>query len=104
MRYCRCCREWEASLLAKDASDEKQQGRVRSLFHRQLQVPLADGEETLAAYRAWETSLNPDAEVSRGPLARRALQDLHSRSGVPATTLSSPVVTQVPVQAWRQFN
>lgn len=56
-------REWEASLLAQNSADEKQQARVRSLFHRQLQVPLADGAAALAAYQAWETSLQPGFDV-----------------------------------------
>lgn len=62
---CICvCREWEASLLAKDPADAKLQARVRALFHRQLQVPLADSDATMAAYQAWENSLQSGTEVS----------------------------------------
>lgn len=50
--------------MAQNLTDEKQQARVRSLFHRQLQVPLADGAAALAAYQTWETSLQPGFEVS----------------------------------------
>lgn len=58
------------SLLARDTEDVKQQQRVRALFHRQLQVPLADGAATLAACQAWETKLQPGAEVLAVSLAR----------------------------------
>ena len=68
---CLCeCREWEVSLLARDPEDAKQQQRVRALFHRQLQVPLADGAATLAACQAWETKLQPGAEVLAVSLVR----------------------------------
>lgn len=33
---------------------EKQVQRIRSLFHRQLSVPLADMSSTLMAYKTWE--------------------------------------------------
>ncbi|QCD76392.1 squamous cell carcinoma antigen recognized by T-cells 3 [Vigna unguiculata] len=48
----------QAILLTTDDTDaqakEKQVQRIRSLFHRQLSVPLADMSSTLAAYKAWE--------------------------------------------------
>ena len=56
-------RESEASLLAADPADEKQRERVRSLWQRQLQVPLADSAETLEQYRAWEAGLLTPGEV-----------------------------------------
>lgn len=33
---------------------ERQLQRIRSLFHRQLSVPLVDSESTLLAYKTWE--------------------------------------------------
>lgn len=33
---------------------EKQVQRVRTLFHRQLSIPLVDLEATLLTYKAWE--------------------------------------------------
>ena len=47
-------RLWEMSVLEARAGGDKQADRVRALFHRQLQVPLATVEATLTAYRAWE--------------------------------------------------
>ena len=47
-------REWEFSVLAAEAGGDKQSERVRSLFHRQLQVPLAQGPAAMAAYQEWE--------------------------------------------------
>ncbi|KAG2396416.1 uncharacterized protein HKW66_Vig0226910 [Vigna angularis] len=48
----------QAILLTTDDTDaqakEKQVQRIRSLFHRQLSVPLADMSSTLTAYKAWE--------------------------------------------------
>ncbi|KAL4858071.1 Squamous cell carcinoma antigen recognized by T-cells 3 [Chlorella vulgaris] len=44
---------YERGLLEADPK-EAQAERVRSLWTRQLQVPLADGADTLAAYTAWE--------------------------------------------------
>ncbi|WVZ04329.1 hypothetical protein V8G54_025135 [Vigna mungo] len=48
----------QAILLTTDDTDaqakEKQVHRIRSLFHRQLSVPLADMSSTLTAYKAWE--------------------------------------------------
>ncbi|KAL9321545.1 hypothetical protein ACSQ67_013384 [Phaseolus vulgaris] len=52
-------RQYEQSILLStndtDAqAKEKQVQRIRSLFHRQLSVPLADMSSTLTAYKAWE--------------------------------------------------
>eukprot|EP00887_Chlorella_sp_A99_P001390 scaffold8.g1390.t1 len=58
-------RGWEEALLeAADAGGDAEAreaaaGRVRQLYARQLQVPLADGGETLAAYEAWERGRDP---------------------------------------------
>ena len=38
----------------EEAPSQEQAEKVRALFHRQLGVPLADGADTLAAYKAWE--------------------------------------------------
>ncbi|AQK78283.1 EMBRYO DEFECTIVE 140 [Zea mays] len=52
-------REYEMAILitiadANDEEREKQVQRIRMLFHRQLSVPLADMESTLAEYKSWE--------------------------------------------------
>ncbi|KAK7302396.1 hypothetical protein RJT34_13284 [Clitoria ternatea] len=52
-------REYEqAILLTIDQTDtqakEKQLHRIRTLFHRQLSVPLANMTTTLSAYKTWE--------------------------------------------------
>ena len=47
----RAPREYEAA-----AADAGAPERVRALWHRQLAVPLAGGEEALAAYEAWEAA------------------------------------------------
>ncbi len=49
--------------LAADPGDEQQQGRVRALFHRQLQVPLADGTDTLREYQSWESTHGSASQV-----------------------------------------
>jgi hypothetical protein len=77
VHLCTCChtdicREWENSLLDQAPADVKQQQRVRALFHRQLKVPLADGDATLAAYQAWEAKLQSGAEVPHKHLPGRA--------------------------------
>lgn len=52
-------------MLAAGAGGDKQAERVRSMFQRQLLVPLAGGEATLAAYTAWEQQqISADAKVS----------------------------------------
>lgn len=52
-------REYEMAILITiaDGNDEdkaKQVQRIRTLFHRQLSVPLADMESTLTEYKSWE--------------------------------------------------
>ncbi|OVA19144.1 RNA recognition motif domain [Macleaya cordata] len=52
-------REFEQTILhsidhSVSEGKEKQVQRIRSLFHRQLSVPLADSRSTLLAYKAWE--------------------------------------------------
>jgi squamous cell carcinoma antigen recognized by T-cells 3 len=52
-------REYEMAILITiaDGNEEekaKQVQRLRALFHRQLSVPLADMESTLAEYKSWE--------------------------------------------------
>lgn len=51
-------REYEAAAPAAASAGEhdKAADRVRALWHRQLAVPLAGGEEALAAYEAWEAA------------------------------------------------
>lgn len=50
------CRAFEAALEERSPGDEQQQGRMRSLFHRQLAVPLLDGAATLEDYKQWEAA------------------------------------------------
>ena len=59
-RHLAMYRAWEMSLLAAGAGGDKQSERVRSVFHRQLQVPLEQGPATMAAYNDW----TPDGEVT----------------------------------------
>ncbi|CAO2200197.1 unnamed protein product [Urochloa humidicola] len=52
-------REYEMAILitisdGNDDDKEKQVQRIRTLFHRQLSVPLAEMESTLAEYKSWE--------------------------------------------------
>ncbi|KAM0946470.1 putative RNA recognition motif domain, LSM-interacting domain, RNA-binding domain superfamily [Dioscorea sansibarensis] len=52
-------REFEQAIfltIAEDNNEEKakQVNRIRSLFHRQLSVPLVDLKSTLMAYKLWE--------------------------------------------------
>ncbi|KAH6825918.1 EMBRYO DEFECTIVE 140 [Perilla frutescens var. hirtella] len=52
-------REFEQAILftigeTDSAAKEKQIQRVRSLFHRQLSIPLTNLKSTLVAYKAWE--------------------------------------------------
>jgi len=52
-------REYEMAILItiSDENDEekaKQVQRIRTLFHRQLSVPLAEMESTLVEYKSWE--------------------------------------------------
>lgn len=65
-------REYEQGLLEEQASEEQAE-RVRGLWTRQLQVPLADGPDTLAAYLAWERSTRggPGAGALMGRQAGR---------------------------------
>ncbi|KAJ0972197.1 hypothetical protein J5N97_020156 [Dioscorea zingiberensis] len=55
-------REFEQAIfltIAEDNNEEKakQVKRIRSLFHRQLSVPLVDLKSTLMAYKLWEKAL-----------------------------------------------
>lgn len=50
-------RKYEMGLLMTTVDDDekaKQSQQIRSLFQRQLSVPLRDMEQTLAEYRTWE--------------------------------------------------
>ena len=48
--------KWELSLLESSDGGDKQEERVRSLFCRQLQVPLSNGPSTLEVYTQWEAA------------------------------------------------
>lgn len=47
-------RDFELQLESEGAGGDKHTERVRQLFHRQLQVPLADGPAVMEGYKAWE--------------------------------------------------
>ncbi|XP_042509055.1 squamous cell carcinoma antigen recognized by T-cells 3 isoform X2 [Macadamia integrifolia] len=47
---------------------EKQVNRIRSIFHRQLSLPLADLRSTLTAYKAWEVEQGTAPVVDPGEL------------------------------------
>lgn len=69
---------------------------MRSLFHRQLQVPLADVAEILDAYRAWEAeNLQAGAEVSLTALKRCNPVNApeRGRSTQPGICLCQPATT-----------
>ena len=55
-------RRFEEELYEEQPTPEQAE-RVRALFHRQLAVPLADGAETLAEYKAWEQGLLPEGRT-----------------------------------------
>lgn len=61
------CRDYEAQLAASDPTADAQQQRVRQLYHRQLQVPLADGAKSLQSYRAWEAKLAGATQPAQVP-------------------------------------
>ena len=60
-------REHEQGVLGKGQGGDKQQQRVRQLFHRQLLVPLQDGEDTMAKYQAWEAGVAGSAQPAAVP-------------------------------------
>ena len=88
-------RDWELSVLASGAGGDKQSERVRSLFHRQLQVPLAQGPAAMAAYKEWEAS----GEVGRPAAAvNYTVMDV-SKTVLPLSAMDSsgfPFVTYHP--------
>uniref|UniRef100_A0A2N9HBT0 RRM domain-containing protein n=1 Tax=Fagus sylvatica TaxID=28930 RepID=A0A2N9HBT0_FAGSY len=47
---------------------EKQNQRIRTLFHRQLSVPLVDMKSTLQAYKAWEVEQGKVLDVESSEL------------------------------------
>lgn len=47
---------------------EKQIQRVRTIFHRQLSVPLVNMRSTLKAYKAWEMEQGNVLDVESGDL------------------------------------
>lgn len=55
-------------LLLLQAKD-KQVQRIRSLFHRQLSVPLAGMNSTLIAYKAWEVEQGKLHDVESSDIA-----------------------------------
>jgi squamous cell carcinoma antigen recognized by T-cells 3 len=62
-------REYEMAILITiaDGNEEetaKQVQRIRALFHRQLSVPLADMESTLAEYKNWEAEQGNENDQS----------------------------------------
>ncbi|KAL9246096.1 hypothetical protein vseg_019674 [Gypsophila vaccaria] len=63
----------QAICLTIDESDfegkEKQIQRVRSLFQRQLSVPLADMKSNLLAYKTWEGEQGNDLDVNSDDLS-----------------------------------
>ncbi|KAL4424967.1 hypothetical protein ABPG77_002852 [Micractinium sp. CCAP 211/92] len=82
-------RGYEQALL-EAAPSEEQAERVRSLWSRQLQVPLAGAADTLAAYESWERS-RPGGEAWQLPAA---LRQGHERA-VHAADLRQPYEASV---------
>ncbi|KAM3762796.1 hypothetical protein ACB098_01G372800 [Castanea mollissima] len=62
----------QAILLTIDESDiqakEKQNQRIRTLFHRQLSVPLVNMKSTLQAYKAWEVDQGKVLDIESSDL------------------------------------
>ncbi|KAK9213759.1 hypothetical protein WN944_005744 [Citrus x changshan-huyou] len=58
------CRIDETNLKEK----EKQVQRIRSIFHRQLSVPLANSSATLLAYKSWEVEQGAVLDVESSNL------------------------------------
>ncbi|KAF8404008.1 hypothetical protein HHK36_008884 [Tetracentron sinense] len=66
-------REFEQTIFhAIDESDieakEKQIQRIRSIFHRQLSVPLADSGSTVLSFKAWEVEQGNILDVNSSDL------------------------------------
>ncbi|KAL3643800.1 hypothetical protein CASFOL_014615 [Castilleja foliolosa] len=66
-------REFEQAILftieeTDSGAREKQIQRIRSLFHRQLSIPLADLKSTLPAYKAWEADNGSSNDGNKGEL------------------------------------
>lgn len=47
---------------------EKQNQRIRTLFHRQLSVPLVNMKSTLQAYKAWEVEQGKVLDIESSDL------------------------------------
>lgn len=61
-------REYEQAIFLTLSDDDnegklKQVGRIRSLFHRQLSIPLVDLESALASYKLWEVEQGNTSDV-----------------------------------------
>lgn len=61
------CREYEHELSARDPTSDAQLLRVRQLYHRQLQVPLAEAAQTMQSYLKWEASLPHAQQAIQAP-------------------------------------
>ena len=57
----------KSSILILQAK-EKQIQRIRSIFHRQLSVPLVNMKSTLLAYKAWEGEQGIMPDIPSGDL------------------------------------
>ncbi|KAA6422191.1 MAG: hypothetical protein FRX49_07942 [Trebouxia sp. A1-2] len=60
-------REYEHELSARDPTSDAQLLRVRQLYHRQLQVPLAEAAQTMQSYLKWEASLPHAQQAIQAP-------------------------------------
>ncbi|KAG8364024.1 hypothetical protein BUALT_Bualt19G0083200 [Buddleja alternifolia] len=66
-------REFEQAILltieeTDSGSKEKQIQKIRSLFHRQLSVPLVDLRSTLLTYKAWEADQGSSVDCNSSEL------------------------------------
>lgn len=60
-------RQYELAVLAANQGGEKQTERVRSLYQRQVQIPLSGNQDVLTEYQAWEAS-QPGTKVRNNAL------------------------------------
>lgn len=67
---------WKITALLQEK--EKQVQRIRSIFHRQLSVPLANLRSILLAYKSWEVELGTALDIESGDL-----------DGIPSTVASA---------------
>ncbi|KAG1673451.1 hypothetical protein FOA52_002217 [Chlamydomonas sp. UWO 241] len=67
-------RTFELSLEEAGTGGDKHEDRVRTLFGRQLAVPLSDGDATMEAYAAWEKKHGNEVPAHVSKAAAKAVE------------------------------